>query len=300
VRWDAGVATGSVIGTRFDPMLAKVIAFAPTRAEAAGRLALALERTHLGGVVTNRDFLVATLRTPEFLAGDTTTDFIERVQPRRALLPDDAELERAVRIAALWLQGVHRAEAGVLAALPSGWRNARLPDQRVTLVYGERELEVGYRSLRDGSFRFDGGSQARIHAWSPEAIDVELDGRRRRSRITRDGERLVIQTAGGDIALHIRPRFELPGSEAPSGGLVAPMPGKVIDLRIAPGDAVTTGQTLLVLEAMKMEHPIRSPADGVVAEVRVTLGEQVENGALLVVVDPAGGQPQTGTREGGA
>ncbi|MBW2387266.1 MAG: ATP-grasp domain-containing protein, partial [Deltaproteobacteria bacterium] len=94
VRWDSGVERGSVIGTDFDPMLAKVIAYAPTRSEAAGRLALALERTHLGGVTTNRDFLVATLRTEAFLAGDTTTDFIDRIDPARTLELDEQDLER--------------------------------------------------------------------------------------------------------------------------------------------------------------------------------------------------------------
>jgi acetyl/propionyl-CoA carboxylase alpha subunit len=94
-------------------MLATVIAFAPTRAEAAGRLALALERTHLGGVATNRDFLVAALRTREFLAGDTTTDFIDRVRPARSLALGGDELARVARAAALWIQGANRAEASV-------------------------------------------------------------------------------------------------------------------------------------------------------------------------------------------
>jgi propionyl-CoA carboxylase alpha chain len=287
VRWDSGVVAGSVIGTRFDPLLAKVIAHAPTRAEAAGRLALALERSHLGGVVTNRDFLVAALRTPAFLAGDTTTDFIERVAPARCLELGDEELLHVARSAALWIQGANRAEATVLAAAPSGWRNARLPDQRVGLACGGREIQVSYRRLRDGSFRFGDGGIARIHAWSADAIDVEIDGRRRRSRITRAHERLVVQTPRGDVELAIQPRFVIPGSEAPSGGLVAPMPGKVIELRVRAGQSVRAGETLLVLEAMKMEHPIRAPEDGVVAEVRVVLGEQVENGALLLVVEPA-------------
>ncbi len=290
VRWDSGVAAGSVIGTRFDPMLAKVIAYAPTRAEAAGRLALALERCHLGGVVTNRDFLVATLRTPEFLSGDTTTDFIERVSPPRVVELSDPELAQVTQIAALWLQGANRSEAAVLASAPSGWRNARLPDQRVTFALGERELQVAYRSLRDGSFRLGSASQARIHAWSPDLIDVELDGRRRRVRVTRAGERLVVQGPRGDVELAIRPRFELPGAEGPSGGLVAPMPGKVIDLRVALGDAVRAGETLVVLEAMKMEHPMKAPEDGVVAEVRVAVGDQVESGTLLLVVEAAGSE----------
>jgi propionyl-CoA carboxylase alpha chain len=290
VRWDSGVSAGSLIGTRFDPMLAKVIAHAPTRAEAAGRLALALERSHLGGVVTNRDFLVATLRTPEFLAGDTTTDFLERVAPPRSLEPGEDEIVRAARTAALWIQGANRAEAAVLRGAPSGWRNARLPDQRIAFGFEGREHEVCYRALRDGSFRLGDGSVARIHAWSEGAIDVEIDGRRRRSRVTRTPGRILVQAARGDVELAIRPRFVLPGGEATSGGLVAPMPGKVIDLRVEVGQEVAAGETLLVLEAMKMEHPMRAPEDGVVAEVRVALGEQVENGALLLVVAPRGGE----------
>ena len=138
VRWDSGVATGSVIGTDFDPMLAKVIAHAPTRAEAAGRLALALERTHLGGVTTNRDFLVATLRTSEFLDGDTTTDFIERVAPARSLAhspttrsngsqrsPLSGSRARAAPRPACWLL---RPVAGATRGFPT---------QKVEFIYGD-------------------------------------------------------------------------------------------------------------------------------------------------------------------
>ncbi len=287
VRWDSGVAEGSVIGTRFDPMLAKVIARAPTRAEAASRLALALERTHLGGVATNRDFLVAALRTREFLAGDTTTDFIDRVRPARSLELAHGELVRTARAAALWIQGANRAEAGVLVSAPSGWRNARMPDQRVTLALGEDEIEVAYHRQRDGSFRLADGNLAHVHAWSSRAIDVEIDGRRLRARVTRAQNRIVIQSGRGDLEFVVRPRFELPGANAPSGGLVAPMPGKVIDLRVQVGQTVSAGETLLVLEAMKMEHPIRAPQDGVVVEIKVAAGDQVENGALLLVVEAA-------------
>ncbi|HET7719137.1 MAG TPA: biotin carboxylase N-terminal domain-containing protein, partial [Acidimicrobiales bacterium] len=183
VRWDSGVAQGSVVGVDFDPMLAKVVAHGPTRAEAAGRLALALERLHLGGVVTNRAFLAETLRTPEFLAGDTTTDFIERVEPPRSLVLDDDALRRAAVAAALWLQGRNRAEAGVLATLPTGWRNSPMPPERVVLRHGDDEVEVTYQSRRDGSFAVGEGT-ARVHTWSPTGIDVEVDGRRRHTRVT--------------------------------------------------------------------------------------------------------------------
>ncbi len=285
VRWDSGVVTGSIVGTSFDPMLAKVIAQAPTRTEAAGRLALALEKLHLGGVVTNRDFLVATLRAPEFLAGDTTTDFIDRVGPARRLEPSDEDLVRTAQRAALWLQGAHRAAAEVLGSAPSGWRNARMPEQRVGFVFRERELEIRYRTLRDGRFRFGDGAHARVHAWSPDGIDVEIDGRRVRARVTRAGDRLLVQGPQGDLDLVVKPLFELPGAAAVAGGFVAPMPGKVLELRVEPGARVCAGETLVILEAMKMEHPMRAPADGVVTEVRVAIGDQVEAGTVLLVVE---------------
>jgi len=285
VRWDSGVARGSLVGTDFDPMLAKVIAHAPTRREAAGRLALALARTHLGGVVTNRDFLVATLRTPEFLARDTTTDFIDRVRPARTLVPGDAERERLARAAALWVQGEHRAEAPVLAAAPSGWRNGRLPDQRLVLDHGESSVTVAYRARRDGRFRFSDGTTARIHTWAPNAIDVEIGGRRLRARVTRDRDRLIVHGPHGDLSFTERPRFDLPGTGDAAGGFVARMPGKVIELRVRVGDPVRAGDTLVVLEAMKMEHPMRASGDGVVREVRVAEGDQVVAGALLLVVE---------------
>lgn len=287
VRWDSGVAQGSVIGTQFDPMLAKVIAHAPTRAEAAGRLALALERSHLGGVVTNRDFLVATLRTSEFLSGDTTTDFIERVAPPRSLELESGERERMVRAAALWLQGDNRASATVWRDVPSGWMSGRLPDQQVVVHHGDETLTVAYRRLRDGRFRFPDDTHARIHAWTPAAIDVEVDGRRMRVRVTRHGDGLIVHGPRGDLALSIAPRFVMPGSDDDAGGFVANMPGKVIDLRVQVGDTVHDGDTVLVLEAMKMEHPMRATEDGVVTEVRVALGDQVEAGTLLLVVEPS-------------
>ena len=285
VRWDSGVVAGSVVGTDFDPMLAKVIAHAPTRKEAAGKLALALERTHLGGVVTNREFLVATLRTPEFLAGDTTTDFIDRVSPRRALELSGEEIGRYAKTAAMWIQGANRAQAPVLSAAPSGWRNARLPDQEATFVHRDGEVEVRYRIVRDGSVRFGDGSQGRVHAWSDDSIDIEVDGRRARARVTRAADRIVVGGPSGDVDFVIKPRFELPGSEASVGGLIAPMPGKVIEVRVAVGDKVSAGQVLVLLEAMKMEHPMSAGADGVVSEVLVAVGDQVENGAVLLVVD---------------
>jgi len=299
VRWDSGVHPGSVIGTDFDPMLAKVIATAPTRQEAASRLALALTRSHVGGLTTNLDFLVNVLRSPAFLAGDTTTDFIDRVQPARTTERSAADLTRLARVAALWLQGENRARAQVLGATPSGWRNARLPAQRVDLVHGEATFTVRYRSQRDGRFRVeardgeDGPALARIYDWHEGGIDVEIAGRRLRCDVTRHGDRLLIRGPDGNIAFEEKPRFILPGGEETEGGFVAQMPGKVLSLSVAEGDHVTPGQTVLILEAMKMEHPMRSNEEGVVREVRVSVGEQVEPGTVLLVVEPLPGDEST-------
>jgi propionyl-CoA carboxylase alpha chain len=287
VRWDSGVTRGCAIGTDFDPLLAKVIAHAPTRREAAGKLALALVRAHLGGVVTNREFLVNTLRREEFLAGDTTTDFIDRVKPERGFEFSEEERVRLAQIAALWVQGANRREARVLGMAPSGWRNGRLPDQKLVLDAGENSVTVRYRTLRDGSVRFGDGAIARIHAWSEDGIDVEIGGRRTQALITRSGAELIVRGPNGDLSFTERPRFELRAGEDAAGGFVARMSGKVIDLRVKVGDRVCAGDTVLVLEAMKMEHPMRASEDGVVREVRVSEGEQVEGGVLLLVIDPA-------------
>lgn len=285
VRWDTGVAEGSVVGTDFDPMLAKVIAHAPTRTEAAGRLALALENLHIGGVTTNRDFLAATLRTTEFLDGNTTTDFIDRVKPARTRPHTPTELHQAAVAAALWLQGENRRNAGALGAAPTGWRNAVMPPEKLVLQRGEEEFTVHYRAQRDGSFHVNDGDVVRIHDRSEYAIDLEFNNLRREAEISCQDDRILVSIPGGDIEFGIMPRFVLPGTEASTGGLTAPMPGKVIDVRVKEGDTVQAGDTLLLLEAMKMEHPIQAPQDGKVSELRVAIGDQVENGALLLVVD---------------
>jgi propionyl-CoA carboxylase alpha chain len=299
VRWDSGVEVGSVVGPDFDPMFAKVVAHAPTRTEAAARLARALERLHLGGVSTNRAFLAAVLRHPAFLAGDTTTDFIDRVDPAGMWDPADDELERVATLGALWVQGDNRSQATVLSTMPSGWRNARLPAQRISLAHGDRTITVHYRARRDGTFMLgdgDGrpdddppaGGSARVHRWTPRSIDAEIDGWRTTAQVTRAGDRLYVQAPAGTVAFDVVPRFVAPGAAAAAGGLAAPMPGIVLDVRCAPGDVVDARQTLVVLEAMKMEHHVRAPSEGVVAEVRVAKGQHVENGAILLVLDPIG------------
>ena len=321
VRWDSGVEAGSVVGLDFDPMLAKVIAHAPTRAEAARRLALALERLHVGGVTTNRHFLVAALRSEAFLAGDTTTDFIERVDLSRAATPSAAECRQAAVAAAMWLQAVERSEARTLGWMPSGWRHGRLPPERAELAVetaaGPVGVVVSYRPQRDGTFvvRAECGDSAteapaRIAAWSPETLDVEWHGRRVRYAVTADRGRLRppanaadsslghAATAGGGriyltgdsetVTVTVLPRFGAPEGGRATGGFAAPMPGVIVEVRVAAGEQVAAGRTLVVMEGMKMEHHVSAPCDGTVTEVLVAPGDQVDNGSPLLVFEAAG------------
>ncbi len=284
VRWDSGVEEGNVVGVDFDPMLAKVIAHGPTRAEAAGRLALALERMHLGGVVTNRDFLVATLRNEAFLAGDTTTDFIDRIDPAGSQAAPDTAM--AAIVAAMWIQGRNRADDRVWGFARSNFRTGSLPPQYIEFETGPDETHrIEYSLRRDGGFRLGSGETVLVHEWTPDDIELEVDGRRLRAAVTvADGVGYV--TLGRTtVTLPVKPRFAVPGSELPTGGLVAPMPGSVIELRCAVGDTVDAGQVLVVLEAMKMEHHITAPFAGTVTELPIAVGDQVENGALLLTIE---------------
>ena len=285
VRWESGVERGSVVTVDFDPLLAKVIAHAPTRLEAARSLALALEGLHLGGVITNRDFLAATLRHEQFLAGDTTTDFIERAQPARVMQLDEGEVTWLATASALWLQGKRRAEAPVLSSMPSGWRNARLPRQHLALRYGERQFDVNYSSRRDGSFDVTEGGLAQIRAWDTRAIDLEMKDLRRSVRVSHVGDHLYVQARRGTIEFAVVPDFVVPGSVvSTTGGLGAPMPGVVLDVRVEVGQHVLAGESLVVMEAMKMEHVIAAPYSGTVGALLVATGQQVERGTHLLTL----------------
>ena len=285
-RWDTGVEQGSVIGTDFDPMIAKVISTGKTRTDAANKLALALESLHIGGVITNRDFLVSSLRSEEFHQGLTTSDFIEKVDPQRKIPMLGETLKLASSVAALWIQGLNRNNSKTLNQIPSGWRNSRLPKQKLSFKCLEEEATITYQIRRDGSFDLNEGSIAKIFNWRESGIDIEIDGQRFFSKVTKNNETVVVHMPWGDAVLEILPRFVMPGSEVQAGGLIAPMPGKVIDLKVKVGSKVKKGETLVILEAMKMEHQVRASEDGKVSKLLIRKDDQLENGALLMVVDP--------------
>ena len=283
-RWDTGVNKGTVVGTDFDPMLAKIISYAPNRTDAAGKLAKALESAHIGGVKTNRDFLVNCLKTKEFLDGDTTSDFIERVKPSRKLEINQSEIEHASAIAAMWMQQQNRNNSNVAKFMPSGWTNGRLPNQKVTFEFENTEYDFEYKQKRDQKFLFSNNKEAFIYSSDEDGIDMIFDSKRHYSRVTVSKNNILVHMPFGDVMLQLKPRFKMPGTEVTIGGLIAPMPGKVIDVKVKKGKKVKAGDTLVILEAMKMEHSIKASEDGTVSELLISVNDQVENGALLMVV----------------
>jgi propionyl-CoA carboxylase alpha chain len=290
VRTDSGIEAGSTIGIEFDPMIAKVIVKAPTRREAAAKLARALEATRIQGITHNRDFLVATLRTKEFLSGDTSTDFIERVKPQAVRTVDASELHAAAISAALHDRWQRRRDARVMTTIPGGFRNSVMPPETVAYSIGDQTLEVSYRLNRDGSFAFEiGGQSCRVieRGVIENGIDLEIDGRRSAFAVTAVDDRRYIHGPSGDLDLVELPRFPQADRAGSHGGLAAPMPGKVLSVMVREGEVVERGQLLLVLEAMKMEHRIDAPWAGTVKTLNVTEGDQVANGAMLVVLEQA-------------
>ncbi|MGD9989723.1 biotin carboxylase N-terminal domain-containing protein [Pseudonocardia sp.] len=287
IRVDTGFVDGSVVSPHYDPMLAKVIAHGPTRTDAARALARALAGARIHGVTTNRDLLVGILREEEFLAGGTDTGYLTRHDPA-ALGAPAGGFARHAAAAALAAQAANRASARVLATVPSGWRNVGGEPQRATYTVGDGEVHVAYRYRRGAlDVRVDDSplGAAVVAAATPDAVVLEIDGVRRRYTVTRAAGVSYVDGPDGSVALAEVPRFADPNAAAAAGSLLAPMPGGVVRVLAEAGAAVTAGQPLVVLEAMKMEHTVAAPVDGIVSEIHVAQGDQVDTGQVLAVVD---------------
>ena len=291
IRLDSGITGGSVVSIHYDPMLAKVIAHAPTRSRAAQVLADALARTRLHGLRTNRDLLVNVLQHPAFLAGDTDTAFFDTHGLDRLAAPLAGE--RAVRlslIAAAIAGAAHnRVTARVLAGLPGGWRNVVSADQVKTFLDADAgEHQVRYRFARTGLDLPDDPDVSLVSA-TPAGVVLTDAGVATAFDVARYGDEIYVDSPHGCVRFTAAPRFPEATSAEQQGSLLAPMPGAVVRLGAGLGDTVTAGQPLVWLEAMKMEHIIASPAAGVLTELSVAVGQQVGVGAVLARVETQGG-----------
>jgi propionyl-CoA carboxylase alpha chain len=287
IRLDSGIVGGSVVSVHYDPMLAKVISYAPTRRRAAALLADALARTRLHGLRTNRDLLVNVLRHHAFLAGHTDTAFFDShgLDTLAAPLAGPRAVRLSAIAAALATAAQNRAGARVLAGLPSGWRNLPAGNQDKAFADADdAEHRVAYRFSR-GELLLPDDPGVTLLSATPAGVVLADSGVAVAFAVARYGDRVEVDSALGPVSFRAVPRFPEPGSVAQQGSLLAPMPGSVIRVGAGIGDQVRAGQPLVWLEAMKMEHTIVAPADGVIAELNVAVGHQVEVGAVLARVE---------------
>ncbi|KUF19715.1 acetyl/propionyl/methylcrotonyl-CoA carboxylase subunit alpha [Streptomyces silvensis] len=275
VRLDTGYVDGDAVGVHYDAMLAKVVAHAPTRAEALRKLAGALERTTVHGPVTNRELLVRSLRHPEFTAGRMTTSFYDRHLAGLTGTGTDAGPDvRYAPLAAALADACGRSRFG-------GWRNLRSQPQtkRYRTEADGVEHEVRYTHTHGGPV----AEGVRVLAAAPGLVVLEVDGVRREFPVARYGDDRVYV---GNVPLTALPLLPEPTVRQEPGSLLAPMPGTVLRVAegLVEGAHVTAGQPVVWLEAMKMEHRVVAPAAGWLTALHAVPGRQVEVGALLAVV----------------
>ncbi|MGH3929570.1 MAG: acetyl/propionyl/methylcrotonyl-CoA carboxylase subunit alpha, partial [Pseudonocardiaceae bacterium] len=295
VRVDSGLVAGDIVGHDYDPMLAKVIAHGPDRASALRRLDAALTQTSILGLGTNTGFLRALLADPDMRAGRLDTGLVERLLPNWAgsALPDDV-LAAAGLLALLALE-----PTGPVVdpfAIPGGWRvgesawtSWRLQpsgpdaaDVRIVRVRGRAgaaEVAVG------------GAAPVPASAWRDgDDLMVSLDGITRRYTWARDGAVVWLGRDGHSWALREPEPFDPARSGDQAGPVRAPMPGTVTVVDVEEGQQVTAGTRLLVIEAMKMEHALTAPADGVIRDLHARPGASVaRDTVLLTLVSGDGG-----------
>ncbi|MFE2876614.1 biotin carboxylase N-terminal domain-containing protein [Streptomyces roseus] len=284
VRVDTGFAGGDTVGVHYDPMLAKVIAHAPTRAEALRTLADALARARVHGLTTNRELLVRSLRHPEFAAGQLDTGFYERHLAALTEPAPDAAARTALAALAGALAEAAPAPGAPLALRLGGWRNLRSRPQTRHYTVAGAEHEVRYHPVDP-----EGYPGVRVLSAERHQVALEVEGVRRLFHVKHNSNKPEVYVDSPFTGAHTLtpvPRFADPQDRTEPGSLLAPMPGTVVRVAegLAPGDTVTAGQPLLWLEAMKMEHRIVAPASGTLTALHATLGHQVEFGALLAVV----------------
>lgn len=292
LRVDTGIESGSQVTVHYDPLLAKIIAHAATRHEAARRLASALATARIDGLITNRDLLTRILREPEFLDGNVDTAYLTRHDPAELAAPlvDEEGTKIAAAAAALAAEQRRTSSRSVLRSVPSGWRNVPTDPQLVRYESEHGILEVGYRIERADCVRlsFDGEPRsARVIANDGTNVGLEVDGHLRWLEVVTAGHRHDIVGHEGVVSLIELARFPSVEPEEEPGSLHAPMPGKVVEVPVREGDVVDKGQVLVVMEAMKMEHTVRSPVDGTVTSLRTTVGDQVDADQTLVIVEGA-------------
>jgi propionyl-CoA carboxylase alpha chain len=283
IRVDSGYESGSTVSTFYDAMLAKVVCHAATRRAAARTLADTLARARIHGVVTNRDLLVAVLRSEGFLAGELSTAFLGADGFATGASTPSSTSGSAVA-AAIALAEKAGAERTVQQAIPVGWRN--VPSQPHRTEFEDGTVVEWWRG-RDGYVIADGDHPPieLVEVLPGGGVLLQTDGVRTAYDVAISGDTVDVDGPTGHTRLTRKPRFSDPADAVASGSLLAPMPGTVVSVAVEKGAAVSAGQPVLVLEAMKMQHTVAAPHDGVVTTIDIHPGMQVAPGDVLAVVE---------------
>ena len=289
VRVDSGVRQGDAISPFYDSMVAKLIVHGDTREQALARLDEALAQTHIVGLATNVQFLRRVARTGAFASAQLDTALIPREQ---AVLFHQEPVGLPLAAAAAVAQTVlhERASEGVDPfSRRDGFHSHALTRRRFEFEFGGEHAKAWLTYERDGTLHLAVGEGDAAVAGPLEfaeqagGIELQFAGQRTRAAVYAQGEVDHIFTPRGATQITAIDLLAHAGESAAEGGrLTAPMPGKVVSFAVKAGDTVTKGQPLAVMEAMKMEHTIAAPADGVVQELLYAPGDQVTEGAELL------------------
>jgi 3-methylcrotonyl-CoA carboxylase alpha subunit len=293
IRVDTGVRSGDTVTPFYDPMIAKIIAYGEDRAAARARLIRALADTAVLGIATNLEFLTRIVTDPGFAAGAINTGFIE--QKRGALLAPAGPPPTLVLAATVLNRLLSREDqVGAETAVDpwsrrDGWR-LNLPATPRDFLFRHGEVVQSLTATAVGPDRWRLVLGDEIHdlhgeRGADDRLFVVLDGVRRSMRVLDEGGVTAVFVGGASWVLEADDPLAPPaGAALAAGRLTAPMPGRVVQVLVAAGETVRQGQPLIMVEAMKMEHTVAAPRNGVVAAVHVTPGDSVEEGVELIAL----------------
>lgn len=290
VRVDDGVREGDAISPFYDSMIAKLIVHGDTREQALARLDSALAQTQIVGLSTNVQFLRHVVKSNAFATAKLDTALIER---EKAVLFDQTAVPTPLAVAiavAQQLQAEQALQSNDPFSRRDGWHSHGTVRRSFVFLQSSATVQAMLRYERNGSLQLQVGETEGLLQWrlQGDGLLVEFAGDRSNGHVHVQGETRHIFTPRGASVLELQDPLAHAGESQQEGGrLTAPMPGKVVSFAVKAGDTVTQGQPLAVMEAMKMEHTIAAPADGVVQELLYAPGDQVAEGAELIRIAAA-------------
>lgn len=288
MRYDTGVETGSVIDIYYDPMIAKVIAYAPNRPDCIRKMHRALQELAVLGLTTNKDFLIQILENEQFKAGSFDTHFLGKVFTYNAQHLTDERMYKYAIAAMLyeWQKRLNNRPA--LTQIPAGWRNNYYQPQKEVFNWGGAQIEIAYKYIGNHRFEITLANNLflveLLHCQAGEVVCL-INQHRVKFLIADTPKQLYLhQPDWGSITLQKVSPFPEKKTEQVKGAYISPMPGEVVKVMVKTGDKVKKGDTLLVLTSMKMENAIEAFEDGTVEEVYVTEKTSVAADAMLLKI----------------